>query len=530
MAEIVQGRKIVFDRSDWLGGNIDQYDRLTDRAEAIGGTISYSRGMNPYRFLGHASPGYQPQGAVNRTSLASGLRAGVVDGQNAYATGFSTDIAKISLSVTPDVVDDATWPWTITAHAAANTPVADDIMVYTRNVGGTPTRRILYSWSDSVSWDVGDFDLSSTLNDDFMQTVVANPLTTPYSTGGQGKKHPMVRGDDDIAYIADRNFVHAYDGQDGTDGTFSEEVFKVGNGMEIKSMTTYQGYLVMFAYRASTTSGTSYYQGETKAYFWDYLKQDPDYIFNLNDNYVGECFSYQGKLGVFTAGRTNDLENGGDFSSKLQFFQDYTSGFASKKTFNTAVPERGGVYVNDQMVMWNSEGQLLSYGAPYPGLDNVLNCLAVGATSSTVSGMLLNPTSNFQILSPSTASDGRLVYLASGNYYESCIFATANVSPTFADDEIGQVEAVKVFFMRPVSGGRQITITLANESGTTTTVTSALSTVTSSLVVRKFQGTANKLRFSSIKAIAQYASGSGQSGAPLISRIEVFYTPVKLQI
>ena len=38
---------------------------------------------------------------------------------------------------------------------------------------------------------------------------------------GQGVQHPLAVGHDDVLYIGDRRYLHAYDGQTGADGTFS---------------------------------------------------------------------------------------------------------------------------------------------------------------------------------------------------------------------------------------------------------------------------------------------------------------------
>lgn len=522
-------KKITFDSSDALGGLAPQYGVGTKGTKDILGKLSGATSMNPYRYLGNFAPGYNPQDPTNTASLTAYLKKGVVDSTSIYATSHGADLEKITIGVTPAVVDDATWPYTVTAHAAANTPVLDDCLVYTTDIAGTKTRSLLYSWSDSASWDVGLYNLGATFDDDWMTTQPASVLAAPYTTGGQGKKHPMIVAEDDITYIGDRNYIHAFDGQTGTDGTFEDAVLTIKTGMEFRSFVNYPGFLVGFAYRPATSSGGSYYEGEAKAYFWDLLSQDPYKVFSLGDNYVGEAFAYQGTIGVFTQGRAMDLESSGNRSSRMQIFRGFGTGFTEEITFDDNVPERGGVWVGGSMIQWNSEGNQYSYGAPFAGLEPKLNKIAQGASSGT-SGMLLNPTTDFWLMSPTTSAGSRLKYFKSGNYSEGD-FNTVNAEPNFSDQMMGQVEYVKVYFAKVASGGRNFTLSLSNQAEDTTEIITAadnLTTITASTIIKKYSDESQKMRFSTLKINGAWGTGSGSSNAPVVSKVEVYFREVNI--
>jgi len=515
--------KIIFDKDDWLGGLHPQYKGGFNPVSAVmGSQLAGATAFNPYRNLGYAAPGYPAQNPTNYAKVDNELKSGVVNADKIYCVGNGEDLVRIDINIAPSVTDatdgGATFPYQIAG--GTNSPVGEDVAVYNASVSGTDATRLFYSYNTSAGWDIGMYDFANAPDDDFMTTVSAGGGDLP--AAGKDAPHPMVIGKDDNLYVGDRNYVHEYDGFTGANGTFSEEVITLPRGYIVKSFAKHPDYLVVFAYKASGSS--AYYEGKVIAFFWDYLNLDATRVYELNDNYVGEAFEYQGTIGVFTQGRANDLENSGNRNSKLQLFDG--AKFKTIETFDTDVPERGGVVVNGDMIMWNSEGTQYSYGAPFDGLNKVLNKIAKGATSNTVSGMMMNPTTNFWLMSPSTAADGRIKYFASGVYDEGCTVSSVMASGNFPDGQMGRVKAVKVVFANTCTGGRTVDVKLYNQAQEFIDVIENQGTITSSTIVKNFRD--KYLSFYSLAVYLQWEFGSGNTRAPIIERIEVEVEPIDI--
>ena len=525
MPSFQKGQKIIFDRDDWLGGLHPQYaGGLNPVSAVLGSQLAGATGFNPYRKLGYAAPGYVAQDPTNYAQVDEELKAGVVNADKIYCVGNGDEVVRLDIGATPSVTNatdaGATWPYQIAG--GTNSPVGEDILTYNAAVSSTDTTCLFYSYNTSATWDIGRYDFSNAPDDDFMSTVAAGGGDLP-GAAGLGYPHPMIIGKDDNLYVGDRNFVHEFDGGTGADGTFSEEVLTLPRGYVVKSFARYPDYLVIFAYKEGpSTSG--YYEGETVALFWNYLDLDPTRVYELNDNYIGEAFEYQGTVGVFTQGRTNDLENSGARNSKMQLFDG--SKFKTVVTFDDDIPERGGVVVNGDMIMWNSEGSMYSYGSPFEGMDKVLNKLAKGATSNTVSGMLMNPTTNYWLMSPSSASGGRIKYFASGNYDESCIVTTVMADGNFPDGQQGIVKSVKVVFANVATGGRTIDVSLYNQGQVQSAVLADLGDVTSTTIVKDFRD--DYLAFDSIGLFMRWETGGGATQCPIVKRVEIEYEPTNI--
>ena len=524
MPSIIGGKKIVFDKDDFLGGLHPQYaDGLNPVCAVLGSQLAGAKGFNPYRKIGYAAPGYLAQDPADYAELDNELKSGAVNGDKIYAVGNGDELVRFEIAAVPIVTKatdaGATWPYQIAG--GTNSPVGEDIVVYNASVGGTDATRLFYSYNTSADWNIGMYDFANAPDDDFMTAVSAGGGDLP-GAAGKDVPHPMINGKDDILYVGDRNFVHEYDGGTGANGTFSEEVLTLPRGYVVKSFARYPDYLVIFAYKASGSS--SYYQGQVVAFFWNYLDLDPTSVQELNDNYVGEAFEYQGTVGVFTQGRTNDLENGGNRNSKLQLFDG--SKFKTIETFDSNVPERGGVVVNGDMIMWNSEGIQYSYGSPFEGMDKVLNKLAKGSTSNTVSAMLMNPTTNFWLMSPSTLAGGRIKYFTSGNYDESCTMSTVMADGNFPDGQMGRIKSAKVVFANTATGGRTIDVQLITQAQEQVQVIENLGTVTATTIAKDFRD--DPQEFYNLGLFMQWKAGSGATQAPIVKRVEVEFEPIEI--
>jgi hypothetical protein len=198
--------------------------------------------------------------------------------------------------------------------------------------------------------------------------------------------------------------------------------------------------------------------------------------------------------------------------------------FEPVMAFDANVPIRGGVEVIGNVIYWNSDGKIYSYGSPITGTNAGLHKLAEGL--GTTSGLLRYFTTTQQWASTGTTTSGGL-QLMTTNYYSQTSFSTGLAEPVFGMNKKGVVKQVKVRFGATASGGRDVTVTLSDKGVASSTVINSQTAVTgqAGLVVCKIKDTsdANFLDFDALKAIVAWGSGSSATDAPVISSIEVEY-------
>lgn len=532
MAQFQGGNKLIFDSSDWLGGLHPQYTAdlsIAPPQKQLGkGEIAAAVAFNPFRFLGYAAPGYAPQSVTGEANVtALGLK-GLVRSPSAYMITQGDEIHEINLGSSPTVETTSPFPHTITPHAGGNNPVCTDSAIYTTNLGGVTRRGMFYSWQDDQEWDVGFLNFTGpTFDDDFMQTVPTNPLTTPYTTSGISTTYrPLIVGEDDILYIGDRNYVHEFDGRVGANGTFSEEVLVFPEGYVVTAFAKLSNYLCVFAYLDD--AGNDFYRSEAKAFFWDYLSSDPTYVYDLYDNFVSEAFEYQGSVGCFTRGRTNDIEEAGVRRSSLRLFDG--AQFKSVAQFENDSPVRGGVQVNENLIQWNSEGNIYAWGQYFDGLDNTLNKIAKTSPGSGDSGMLLIAQADRVFTSSSDSTNGALEYLIDDTFTGESRFSTILAEGNFPDGMMGRVDAVKIVFGKTSSNGQKIIVNMFDEGGNQTTIISSgdnFEDVTTRTYVQHFRD--ETPYFHGLRFTIEWDTGTAITDAPIIERIEVIYDTVNIQ-
>lgn len=529
---IITKDTIVFNSEDFF--NLLPNYGTSNTANQKGKGLASMRSMNPFRFYGYASPGYAPTDVANVSGATDYLRNGVVNGIYALIVSNGAKIHELDISTTGSLNAS---PFSITAHGGHTTPVANDCVIYTAKVGGTSASRMFYSWSDNTDWDVGVNDLSrstsfataSHWDDDFMSTAPATPLNTTTYAAGKGYPHPLIVGDDDILYIGDRNFVHAYDGQNGADndGKFFPAQMTLPNGYVVTSFAKLPDALVVFAYLENSTGSSYYYLGKSAAFFYGYSQLDPFKVVQLNDNIVTEAFNYKNTIGCFTSGRPKDPS----ITKTSQLLLWDGSKFEPACAFIGSSPIRGGVDIVGDAIYWNSDGIVHSYGSPLIGAKAGMLKTAQG--SGTTSGLLKTFNSTYQFISSGTTTSGGLQYLGD-NYYDQTSFSTGLAEPIFPMGYKGKVKLVKVRFAKASTGGRNILIQLKDRyTGSSDVIDNAenyteVSGQSGAVITRQVTPTGTPfIAFDALKLVVAWSSGSAATDAPILDSVEVFYELIK---
>lgn len=500
------GGIIRWDESDWLAGLIPQFADKSFTINSFNKGFSWAVSMNPYLYPGYISPGANPTNLINVAAVDTIQKNGVTSGSSAYTIG-GDNIQKIDL-ITNTISYAGSTPFhSITAHSGHTSPLGQDICIY--YVSGT--KYAFYSWNDNTDGDIGRFDLNTTFDDDYMSAVPTGKAVLGINP------HPMIVGDDDKLYIGDGRNLHAYD---GSIDTLQVNRLVLPVGYIITTMTKTANYLVVFAYRPSSDSG-SYYKSESTAFFWDYVSEDPTYKYNIQGNYVNGAFNYKGVPGCFSTGQNGNLLN--NKISKLHLLSG--SGFSPILSFPDSIPEHGGVEVADDSITWNAGGTIYQYGSPLVGFGNAINIIAKGS-GTTTGGLLKYFVNNSMYVSTGTTTSGGLQVLNAG-FDSGATLRVPQVNGVFPLGYKAQIECIRVEWgFKAETTGHKATLTLLYDRNLPATVFNH-NLVGAKDLYEEFLYT--NPSFKQIGWELTYTAGSSVSATPDILRaIEIKYRLIKL--
>lgn len=458
----IEQNRIIFSGQDWTDGLNIQYG---SPALFMGSVVADSSVFNPYRPYGIASPGYLGTDVTN-VSAVTGQIVGGINKYNAGAaitegiliSGGTTDgkIHELTYSTHTITNGGGTFPHAID-HAHAN-EVGEDIVAY--SVGST--RYAFYSFRDDTDWDIGRYDYVTTFDDDYMSTVPASPLATPYLAGGKSAPHPLIVGDDDLLYVGDRNFVHSFDGQTGANGTFYAATWTLPAGYTVTSFAKKNEFLVVYAYRQDQTDSGGNVTGQATAFFFGYSSTDPVKVLDLDDNYVNGGFTWKGQCGCFTSKRPSDpwLGQSGDKSSDLRIFDGVE--FKPVASFDGDVPIYRGVDTLGNEIQWNSSGTVFSYAERIRGRGYKLNKIqsaAGGTTSAFLKTMLsLSNTGAQQYMSAGVTTGGGLKYFGPQTYAPLSTMKTIYFLVPSKQGSINRLTSVELYLYSLGSANNTLTL------------------------------------------------------------------------
>lgn len=509
---------IVFDQSDWSEGLIPQFSSGGIFRGRTG--MVFSENLDPDRAPGYCVPGCEPSAATNSSVVSGTIVCGVAkNAANAYLAAEDGEIHEYAY-ISNTLTSGGGWPRSIAGaggHAAHASFVPSDFISYRHNSGGSLVTSGFYSYNDATDWEVGQFNFTATFDDDFMSSVPASPLAGADLTDGVGLPHPMEVGPDGIMYIASGRYLHAYDGQNGANGTFDSQVFDLEQGWTITSMLPTERYLLVFAFRLPS-AGAAFPDApsDSRVFWWDYISPTFSQQDDLQDNFVTAAHLYRGRPACFTYGRTT---LGGKRGKHRMLV-----GGEWRPTFSLAdYPVNRGVKVIGDRLFVETAGVLFAYGTNNPGYPGGLQSVAnlSGATRGMVGSYFTN-----QVV---VSSGSNLQRYSSG--FGQGQMNTQYAAPPTGPREKRKVAYVRVYFRTAASGGRTLQINLKTDSGNASKTVFDSGTVAAGALVRDFlhdTSGAPLPEFSNLGLQLVYGAGDGSGDAPAVERIEVFLQPRKI--
>jgi len=512
-----KGGIIKWGADDWhkglgAGGSFSATNYL--QQTQADGFLSLSK-IDPFRFYGSVCPGYYSGATASGGSLAGVISAGAFyDNTTAYLVDAGGKIHSYNVS-TNTLSSAGSFPHTITG----TTPVGQDGIIYRHKITATTySTSFFYSYYNSLNWNVGVYSGFSTFDDTFMSGTIDTPrldITTASPADGKDvdqrtAPHPMEIGADGVLYIGSGRYVHAYDGNAGTAGTFSSRVLTLPLGFQIVAMKKLQNIFLITGNYYNQANST----GEALLYTWDYVSSDITSVVSLEDNSVSSLFLWNGAPTVTTYGVT--ARNGGN---KIKMISG--NSVTKLADFDGTAPANRGIVVINDIIYLNAGGKIIAMGDKYKKSYDINHLYSTSQQGT--SGALLW-TDLQQGFVASAGVTPCLNIMQSSNGTGDGNLKTFYFDPEFDYMKIGRVKSVTVkYYGLCTAGAGTMSLQLfTDNSSTSSLVINALDTVALPLQKRYSQTTAGA-PLPSFSTVALSLVWPTVGASPVVSTVELEY-------
>lgn len=375
-----EGAVITYSAEDFIQGlSINgAFNGPSFTSPAIGKGAEQIRNVNPFTSYGVLQPGRGATNVTGNSNLLGVVNSGTVQGSSfAYLLDGGGRISQYNYTNQTITAAGA-----ITHTITGTSPIGQDVLVYKHNISSTPGYSVFYSYYNNSQWNVGAYLNLVTMTDTYMSTVPATPLANADSqaTNQLTAPHCLEVGSDDILYIGSGNYVHAYDGGTGADGTFTARVLTLPLGFTIVGLRKYQDILEIAG--NYNTDSTNNIGGQALIYQWNYLDLEITQAIDLEDPYVTSLFLWKGVPWVTTVG---EIEGRG--INKLKSL--YGNTVKLETTFDLTPPINRGVDASSDVLLINCGGKIIQLGDQYTGKLEPINHI-VSPVTTGISGWVKN--------------------------------------------------------------------------------------------------------------------------------------------
>jgi len=508
--------RIIWDREDFLAGYVPDPSAAFSWSET-GAAVMINIETFGASGVGTILPGGNPTsvGTVNTAVLVSAD----FDHSASFAYLLGADLHQFDVS-SDTLTKNATWPHTMTHGSTTGGGTLGQIVLYRT----ATAKAMFYSFATGTLTDVGVYDIDNNgFDDDFMSTIPSSPGTMT-----AGFMAPLLATSDDRllmgTYVANQGKIHSYKASNNTRET---NVLNLPFFMEPVGMVEEENGFdtVIFATSARGTNR----RGRAKAFWWSidrpasWYKASP-----IPDDECSAPFVFMGTVGCFTRSRTSSVSSSTK-TSVLRIFED--GRWIPKFHWGGSLPAINGVEIQDNTVVWNSDGKIYRWGPrwnKYP-IATFQETAGSGSTSGLLKS-LSNATTAYKLyISSGTGTSG----IENFGQFNTASWQGGSAAPKFPFGKKGKVTGVQVHLAGgSAGGGRSIKLGLINEAFTNTNIFSDLSSFTSTDAIKKYlpeSFTARIVEFSAIAPAIEWATGSGASNAAGIERVEVFFETVDIR-
>lgn len=284
----------------------------------------------------------------------------------------------------------------------------------------------------------------SFFHDSFMSRFPTTKLGTTVAdlTNGADMGHPMFFSrQDENFYLGSGKHIHKYD---PTTNTFTSQALTLPEGFIVKGLAETLFDLIIFADKVINGAVPSF-KSEAYAFFWSEDRPTTYYkAVSLQDSFVGGAFSFGGLVGCFTGFR--------DGVGSLQMLSE--GGFSKVTQFEASnplhLPCESGADVQDNIIIWNSNGVIWGYGGYRKKLPAGLHPISQYGDESGFIKVLRN---NDIFVS---GGDLELGAAKLENFNTNAKVTTLSATPRFRWGFVGSITGVQIRFFNGVSGGLEI--------------------------------------------------------------------------
>lgn len=415
----MQNKPIIIEKL--FGGLAYDYGNNANAVEAQDDQYTKTQGISFFRGgkYGHIAPADVFNNTSDSSVINSLLRATSSDtsasSPSTYGiTGGLAAVTPFIAKFTGDPLSSASNINSIAAHSGHNFTTlptgtgfwGEDVYFYRHNVSSTLTYSFFYSWNDDTDGDVGRTSNFSTFIDNYMSTI---PATSGVTTFIKNVAHrfcelsPSAAG---ILYVTNGQYISSYDGNTGANGTWTAQALDLGVGWIATDMKRYKKWLAITCIKSTTSAAqvTFQFNGQSKVILWDGAAVGPNFVYDVDDNFVSAAYVAGNTLYIFTMGRNN--------TTKVWKFNG--EGFVMENEQLTSVvgtaPLPNCIDLYKQQIHWVSANATNGYVCSWGPLDGKIK-------KGFHVPLLVNDTSN------TATAVGMLKNISQANLYTSALFS-----------------------------------------------------------------------------------------------------------
>lgn len=297
----------------------------------------------------------------------------------------------------------------------------EDIVFYSFSQSGTTNTYILYSYNTSTTGAVGAFqsgNFATPLSNDFFSTTYFAGAARPTL----GVPHRFCEGPNKILYMTNGQYVTAYDGNTGSNGTYTPQALNCGAGWISMDICKYQNFIAILCVKNGTSYSSYTSKSEAKVLLWDGTNAGanatPNYAYDVQDYFATAVFNSDQALYCFSQGMnsTTKIKQLPIAYGVSKFQTVYENATAS--IGNPPDPRSLSLY-NNNIVWWgtspNNAGTLCAY---VPGAGFHQPFLASdGTNTSSTNGLVSNFQSGNLFIGMKSGTTYKVAYLNGGGGY-----------------------------------------------------------------------------------------------------------------
>lgn len=368
-------RKATITLDDFTGGMIRESQPSGTSESLRGRKDQYYIGeaIDLYReqYIGELCPGRDFTDLTDGSTRVNSLPLNCILQSDGEAFAVLENARVVQFGIGDEVID----AHNATAHSGHASLVGEDILPYKN----ATDEYVLYSFRDATDWDIGR---RTKTGGGYVDTFMSGLATQQNDSGDSARTANLANpgkmwiGPDGIIYRTNGHYLMSHD---PNTTVVNYAAINFGYGWVTTAGVPYGNYSAIVGYKG-TTYLTSFSRSEVRLWLWDGFSPNPNFIYDIPDNYVSAIVNDNGVLKIFTYGRGDTM--------KIWAFVGGTFLLLWESPRPSTAPRQGSIEIERGRVLFCAENDSRIYSLVGKAIHRPH--LASSAASATEIGTIKN--------------------------------------------------------------------------------------------------------------------------------------------